>query len=77
MSICGVHVTGMQSQGNNGQQSVREVVERIFSSRRITRADQHRFMSALLSKDSLSIEEREQIDRVFEGLRRGLLRVVD
>lgn len=57
--------------------SFKEVVERIFSTHRITRTDQQLFMKTLLSQDNLSSYEREQIDRVFEALRRGLLRVVD
>lgn len=57
--------------------SFKEVVERIFSTYKITRTDQQLFMKTLLSQDNLSSYEREQIDRVFEALRRGLLRVVD
>lgn len=54
-----------------------EAIDRIFSFRRITRADQHLLMSALLSKNSLSQKERQQIDRVFDALQKGLLKVVD
>jgi hypothetical protein len=57
--------------------SLKEVVDRIFSSHRITRSDQQLFMKSLLSQDNLSSYELEQIDRVFDALRRGLLRVVD
>lgn len=57
--------------------SLKEVVDRIFSTYRITRTDQQLFMKTLLSQDQLSSYEQEQIDRVFEALRRGLLRVVD
>jgi hypothetical protein len=57
--------------------AIDEVVERIFTTKRITRTDQSRFMSVLLSKDSLSKTERTQIDRVFDGLRSGLIKVVD
>ncbi|MCT7951150.1 hypothetical protein NG798_15225 [Ancylothrix sp. C2] len=57
--------------------SFKEVVERIFSTHRITRTDQQLFMKTLLSQDILSSYEKEQIDRVFEALRQGLLRVVD
>lgn len=67
----------MQAQKNINEASVKDVVERIFTSRKITRADQRRFMAALMSKDALTAEEHEQIDRVFDGLRRGVLRVVD
>lgn len=54
-----------------------EAIERIFSLRRITRADQHLLMSGLLSKNSLSEKEHQQINRVFDALQKGLLRVVE
>jgi hypothetical protein len=57
--------------------SIEQVVDHIFSTRRITRADQECFMSLVLSKTSLSAIEETQINRVFDGLRRGLIRVVD
>lgn len=70
-------MTVMQSQGDVNQTSVTKMVERIFTSRKITRIDQQKLMSVLLSKDTLTTEEHEQIDRVFDGLRRGVLRVID
>jgi hypothetical protein len=51
--------------------SLMEVVDRIFTSRKITRADQQLF----LSLNTLSIEERKLINQVFDRLHRGLLRV--
>lgn len=57
--------------------AVKEVVDKILTSRRITRSDQQEFMQALLSKNSLSMEEQVQVNRVFELLQKGLLRVVD
>ncbi len=62
---------------NPPESNINQIVTRIFSTHRITRADQKIFMATLLSKDSLSAEEQSQIDRVFDGLRQGLLRVVD
>lgn len=59
------------------QLPVEMIVERIFETRRLTRADQQVFMSALLSKESLTPAEQIQIDRVFEGLRQGRIRVVE
>jgi len=67
----------MGLQGNTNAVSVKELVDLIFTSHRITRQDQQTLMNALLSKDSLTMEEHLLIDRVFDGLRRGLLRVVD
>lgn len=56
---------------------VDDLVEQIVSSRRITKADQMRMMSALLSQNRITETEHQQINRVFEGLRSGLIRVVD
>lgn len=67
----------MQSQVNLPETSIEQLVEHIFSTRRITRVDQERFMSTLLSKKALSTTEQVQINRVFDALRSGLIRVVD
>jgi hypothetical protein len=68
--------TDMLSTTSFPQVTVDEVVSRIFSSRRITRIDQRLFMM-LLSQCLVTEEERAMIDRVYEGLRAGLLRVAD
>jgi hypothetical protein len=44
---------------------------------KIPRADQQRFMSAMLSRETLSGEDQKKINRVFDALQKGLLRVVD
>jgi hypothetical protein len=67
----------MQVQVSLPETSFDKVIERIFATRRITREDQSRFMAALLSKNSLSDSEQDQINRVFDGLSRGLLKVVE
>lgn len=53
------------------------IIEHIFETRRITRADQKVFMTALLSKHNLTPSEQTQIDRVFAALRQGRLKVVE
>jgi hypothetical protein len=53
--------------------ALERIVERIFASRCITRADQRIFMSL----NSVDTQEQSLINRVYEGLHRGLLRVVD
>lgn len=55
------------------QDSLQNVVDRILSSRRITRVDQR----LLVSLANLSREEQALLNEVFDRLRRGLLRVVD
>lgn len=67
----------MQAQVNLPDFPIDQVIERIFATRKITRADQERLMSALLSKTFLNKGDQEQINRVFDGLRNGRIRVVD
>jgi hypothetical protein len=57
--------------------SLETVLERIFAIGRITRRDQQLLMSTLLSKEGLNERERQQISRIFDGIKRGLLKVVD
>jgi len=56
-------------------QPLTQIVEQIFLTHRINRADQALLMSALLGKESITAEEKRLVDRVFDGLSRGLLRV--
>lgn len=53
--------------------SLQDVVDRILTSRRITRVDQR----LLISLANLSRDEQALLNEVFDRLRRGLLRVVD
>lgn len=55
--------------------SLQTVVETIFATHRIRRQDQEMLMSLLLAKEDISLEEKALIDEIFEGLRRGTLRV--
>ncbi|CBN58892.1 MULTISPECIES: hypothetical protein [Kamptonema] len=57
--------------------SVEDIVERIFAFRQITSIDQKLLRSALLSTQSLSESDQVQLNRVFEGLRNGIILVVE
>jgi hypothetical protein len=67
----------IQAQEHLHPDTLDRIIERIFSSRKITRADQKRFMSAMLSKGTLSGEDQTKVNRVFNALQQGLLKVVD
>lgn len=67
----------MQAQATLPKISLDKIVERIMAFRQISRIDQRLLMSSLLSKDSLSEQEQSNINRVFDALQRGLLKVVD
>ncbi len=53
--------------------SLQQVIDRILSSRRITRLDQ----SLLMALGCVNAEEQRLINQVFDSLRKGLLRVAD
>ena len=57
--------------------SVQQIVERIFVFRQISRTDQRLLMSIFLSQEALSEAEHLLINRVFDALKQGLLKVVD
>ncbi|WP_066384681.1 MULTISPECIES: hypothetical protein [unclassified Anabaena] len=67
----------MQATTTSTPMSLETVLQRIFTINRITRRDQQLLMSTLLSKADLSEQEHQQINRILDGLKRGLLKVVD
>ena len=67
----------MISQRSLPKVSVEQIVERIFAFRQITRTDQRLLMSAFLSKKSYNETDHLQINRVFDALQRGLIKVTD
>jgi hypothetical protein len=54
-----------------------QIANRIISVRKISRLDQQLFMSALLAKKSLSPEEQNLVEQVYQGLHRGWIKVVE
>jgi hypothetical protein len=57
--------------------TVEQMVHKITTTGRISRADQQQFMATLLARNTLNSTEEALINRVFELLRAGRLRVVD
>jgi hypothetical protein len=53
--------------------SLEQVINRILASRRITHEDQH----LLLQTRTLTPQEQALINRLFDKLRNGLIKVVD
>ncbi len=69
--------SNMKKALNSAQLSIEQMVHKITSSGKISRADQQQFMAALLSQKTISAAEEAMINRIFELLRAGRLRVVD
>jgi hypothetical protein len=56
---------------------VEQMVGKIIACGKITRKDQRQFMSTLLSQQTINQAEHDLINKVFELLRAGRLRIVD
>jgi hypothetical protein len=56
---------------------IEQMIKTITASGKISRADQQRFMSVVLSQTNINPAEHDLINRVFDLLRAGRLRVVD
>lgn len=56
---------------------VQQIANRILGLRQITRVDQQLFMSAVLAKKSLSKEEQNLVEQIYQGLSSGWIRVVE
>lgn len=56
--------------------SLEQAIEHILSTRRITRNDQNMLMS-MFAKKTLSPQDAVLINRVYEALHQGRVRVVD
>lgn len=67
----------MQITSPSTQIPLDSIFARIFAIGRISRRDQQLLMSILLSKEDLDDAERQQINRIFAALQKGLLKVVD
>ncbi|HEY9725991.1 MAG TPA: hypothetical protein V6D50_06030 [Chroococcales cyanobacterium] len=63
-----------QSQSN---QTTKQQVERVLTSGQISRREHLQLVSTILSDYKVTDEERSQINRVFDELQLGRLRLVD
>jgi hypothetical protein len=57
--------------------TIRQVIEKAASSGQITYQDYLKLTSALLSQPNMRDEERTLINRVFDAVRAGQLKLVD
>ncbi|MDX2244364.1 MAG: hypothetical protein NW224_27130 [Leptolyngbyaceae cyanobacterium bins.302] len=62
---------------NSSHSTLEQMVSKITESGKISRADQQQFMATLLSQNKISAAEQALVNRVFELLRAGRLRVVE
>jgi hypothetical protein len=60
----------------NTQSCVREILNQVFLTRRITLVEQELLMSILLSEENVGFEERNMIEQLLEKIRKGWIRVM-
>ncbi len=58
-------------------QSLQAIINDIFRRRCISRTTQQQLMQALFDKNELSEHEETQINRMFDAINRGQIRVID
>lgn len=56
---------------------IQQIAQRIIGMRQISSIDQRLFMSALLSKHAMSLEEQNLVEQIYQGLSLGWIRVVE
>lgn len=57
--------------------TIRQLVNSITTSGKMSRQDHLRFTSAILSDNEITEEERRQINRAFDYIQTGRLKLVD
>ena len=67
----------MNPENRNSSFTVGPIIQRIFTSGKITQADECGFFQAIASDAVLSAEELHQVRRISDHLNMGLLKVVD
>ncbi len=66
----------MQSPKRSSESTIGELTEKILNSRRISRQDQSQLMR-LLCGSYLGEREQDLVDKIYQGLHMGLIKVVD
>jgi hypothetical protein len=58
-------------------QTIRSIVERIFNTGQLSRLEHLQLVSAFLAEYKITDDERNQINRVFDDLQTGRLKILD
>ena len=61
----------------NIQDILRQTLDQILATGKITRTDQDQLWQFMSSDTNLGFEERQGINRIIDGLQRGKFRVID
>ncbi len=66
-----------QEQESKSTVNVSQLVERFILSRRISRQQYHQLSTAILADGQIDEEERHQINRLFDAIQSGQIKIID
>jgi hypothetical protein len=67
----------MESQESESSMNVAQFVEKLILSRQISPRQYHQLSAAILADGEIDEEERYQINRLFDAIQAGQVRIVD
>jgi hypothetical protein len=67
----------MESQENQSTVNVAQLVDRCILSRKISRIQYHQLSVAILADGQIDEEERHHINRLFDAIQAGQLKILD
>jgi hypothetical protein len=67
----------MESQENQSTVNVTQLVERFILSRKISKKEYYQLSVAILADGQIDEEERHQINRLFDAIQAGQLKIID
>jgi uncharacterized membrane protein YebE (DUF533 family) len=67
----------MRSQESHTTLNVTEFVDKVIVSRQITYRQYHQLSAAILADGKVDEEERRQINRLFDAIQRGYVKIID
>lgn len=67
----------MLAHPNPSENAISRVIDRIYRSGKITRADEQYFLMAMVAENPLTREQQHQVRDITQRLQMGLLKVVD
>ncbi|MBD2440642.1 hypothetical protein [Nostoc sp. FACHB-110] len=62
---------------SQSEMAVKRIVDKIISSGKMSRQDHNYLVSAVLYKGEIRDKERRQINRVFDHIQTGQLKIID
>lgn len=64
-------------QSGKSNQNVTQIAEKLISAGKISKQDYHQLSKVILADNQIDEEERRQVNRIFDAIQSGKVRIVD